>query len=812
VHWLEAIDFELLRLINQTWANPFFDALMPFASGNAFFFPALILGGLVFLWKGGTRARLCALMLALVIWPGDSYVSNTIKKAVGRPRPYITHTDVRLPSSRTGQDLNAEEEEPAEETFSENAASAGASLGTASEEDRPARRKSRRGCRSMPSSHAFNWFAATMILLVYYRRSVWFMVPLACLVAFSRVYNGVHYPSDVLAGAILGAGCAAAVLWLLDTLWRRAGQRWFPLWWQRLPSLVNVPARDEAGEPEDRPAPAPGASGPVSLDTHWLRAGYVLIAVMLLGNLLYLRSGALELSGDEAYQWIWSKHPALSYYSKPPLIAFTQLAGTTLWGDNEFGVRFFAPVISAVLGILLLRFFARNVNARAGFFLLLIVITTPLLAVGTILMTVDPLSVLFWTAAMMSGWRAMQPQSGLKPWLWTGLWMGLGFLSKYTALFQWLCWAVLFALWKPARVHLRRPGPYVALLINLLCATPVIVWNAQHDWITVSHVVHDNAQFGRRADGASAAPAAAPGDSSAGSGTRNPFRYVFDFLGAEAALLNPVYFVAAWCAAILMWRRGRHDPRMVYLFSMGAPLFLCYLAFSFRARVLPNWIAPSVLPLFCLMAVYWDTRWRLGVRGLKPALIAGLLIGGIMVALLHESDLIKHVAGRPLPPKKDPLTRVRAYSEGARIVEAARRRLLAEGKPVFVISPSYQTTGLMTFYIPEARTNVREVPLVYQLTSDRPQNQFYFLAGYTERKGENAIYVQELSAPPLVDGWLFKWLRGETNLLQYPPRSRPLPQTLTNQFESVIELGQFNALYRGRIFHTYQLFECRNLR
>ena len=41
------------------------------------------------------------------------------------------------------------------------------------------------------------------------------MLPIACLVSFSRVYNGVHYPSDVLAGAILDAGYAPAEVWSL---------------------------------------------------------------------------------------------------------------------------------------------------------------------------------------------------------------------------------------------------------------------------------------------------------------------------------------------------------------------------------------------------------------------------------------------------------------------------------------------------------------------------------------------------------------------------------------------------------------------
>jgi membrane-associated phospholipid phosphatase len=787
VHWLQTVDVGVFRFINGTLSNPVFDVVMPFASGNRFFFPVLALVGMLLLWKGGKRGWLCALMVALILWPGDSFICNTLKHAIARPRPFVTLPDVNQPAATIKSPYA---HVPRMERWQSDFGS-------------PAGEPNH---NSMPSSHAANWFAATMICYVFYRRSWRFMLPIACLVSFSRIYNGVHYPSDVLAGAILGAGYAAAGMWAFESIWRFIGQKWFPLWHERLPSLVNVRPTQTGDLETEAESPAPPIGNrQSSIDDHWLRLGYIFIAVLLFVNLMYLASGLIELSEDEAYQWVWSKHLALSYYSKPPLIAYTQWLGTHLCGDTEFGVRFFSPIIGAILGLLLLRFFAREVNARAGFFLVLIVSATPLLMLGSILMTVDPLSVLFWTAAMISGWRAVQPGAKTGAWLWTGLWMGLGFLSKYTELFQLLCWVVFFFLWKPARAHLRKPGPYLALLINCLCAVPVLIWNQQHHWVTISHV-------------ASNAKADKPWEPS--------LRHLGDFagfIGAEAGLLNPIFFVATVWACIAFWRRGRHDPRLIYLFSMGAPLFLSYLLFSFHSGILPNWIAPSVLPLFCLMVIYWDTRWRLGVRALKGWLIAGLSIGFVTVAFLHETDLMQKIVGRPLPPKPDPLTRVRAYSAMARKVEEARAKLLAEGKPVFVIGAHYGTTGLLSFYMPEARTNIVADPLVYYISSTNAVNQFYFWPGYKDnRTSQNAIFVKELGAPSLVSGtfgnlftdsWIALWLKGEPfeKLLEENSQTKPAPEILTQQFDSVTDLGLYDVYYRDRVFHTIQIFECRNL-
>ena len=148
---------------------------------------------------------------------------------------------------------------------------------------------------SMPSSHAGNWFAATMILFIYYRRSLWFMLPLALAVSFSRVYNGVHYPSDVLAGAILGAGYAAAGAIALQAAWRWIGKKWFPVWHAQLPSLLN-PVRSPKSEVQSQEPPTEIKSeiGNRKSEIEWLRLGYIVIFVMLIGRWIYLASGTIE--------------------------------------------------------------------------------------------------------------------------------------------------------------------------------------------------------------------------------------------------------------------------------------------------------------------------------------------------------------------------------------------------------------------------------------------------------------------------------------------------------------------------------------
>ncbi|MBM3845803.1 MAG: phosphatase PAP2 family protein [Verrucomicrobia bacterium] len=733
--WLESIDIALFRGVNQGTSNPVFDVIMPWLAGNGEFLPGVIILAVYLLWRGGLKGRIFAFLTVLTLALVDSGVINMLKDGFERPRPFSTLDSVNLLVGMGGSG-------------------------------------------SFPSSHASNWFAGTVLCYAFYPTAARWVLAIGCLVAFSRVYVGVHYPSDVLAGAILGAGGAIGVLWGISRLWSGMTLRWVPEIHERLPSLLPV------AEGTDRQLRGTPGLKPLS-DQAWVRVAYGMIAVLLFLRLGYLALGKIELSEDEAYQWLWSKHPALSYFSKPPMIAWLHSLGTGIWGDTMFGSRFASPVMAALLSVVVARFMAREVSGKAAFWLVALVNVVPLLVVGSILITVDPAMVLFWMLAMVMGWRALQPDGTTAQWCWTGLLIGCSSLAKYAGLYQLVSWVLVFLALPEARKHLRRPGPWIGLGIALSCLIPVILWNAANQWITVEHV-----RFNASRGGTPWSPTS---------------RFLIDFLVSEIGLLNPVLF-AAMAIAVFRFRRITSHPALArFLFWMGAPVFFGYLAFTAYKRVLPNWIAPSVVPLLCLSVLYWHEQHLRKSLWPRRLLLGAIGLGLPLVILLHDTRLITKISGRSLPTKLDPMRRVTGWQETAEMVDAARRKLALDGKDVFLIGNHYGITSQLAWHIPEARLDPKHRPLVYFRSARSPENQFFFWKSYvSSRRGQNAVFVMEVDLPRNLTP------SGQPQDLEVAAQLPP--SSLVSEFGSVTSLGVFPVVCKGRVLRYLQLFECRDLK
>src|SRR5437660_12843024 len=159
---------------------------------------------------------------------------------------------------------------------------------------------------------------------------------------------------------------------------------------------------------------------------------------------------------------MWSERLSLVSSCNGPVIAFVVRATTAVFGVNEFGVRFFSPLLAAGTSVLLFYFARRLFNATAALWAVIALNVTPIFNVGAFVMTIDSLSVFFWLAAMFTFWLAVEksPRFSLY-WPLAGLLIGLGFLCKYTNAFELISILLVLALAPRLRQEFARPGLYL---------------------------------------------------------------------------------------------------------------------------------------------------------------------------------------------------------------------------------------------------------------------------------------------------------------------------------------------------------------
>src|SRR5437868_3410306 len=209
--------------------------------------------------------------------------------------------------------------------------------------------------------------------------------------------------------------------------------------------------------------------------------------ILTVGALVVLRLVAAAftpLTFDEAYYWTWSKHLAGGYYDHPPMVAILIRFGTLIAGDTELGVRLVSVLLAVPMSLAVYRtaellFGGRRLAASAT----ILLNVTLMAAIGTMIVTPDaPLLVassfvLFYLAKVLATGRGAW-------WLAVGAAVGLALLSKYTALF----FGPAILIWLIAVPKLRRwlisPWPYLGGSVAFALFSPVILWNADHQWVS----------------------------------------------------------------------------------------------------------------------------------------------------------------------------------------------------------------------------------------------------------------------------------------------------------------------------------------
>jgi len=404
-----------------------------------------------------------------------------------------------------------------------------------------------------------------------------------------------------------------------------------------------------------------------------------LVATLLIvAGLIALRLAAAAvtpLTFDEAYYWTWSKHLAPGYFDHPPMVAVVIRLGTLLAGDTEFGVRLVSillaiPMSWAVWRATVLLFGEARIAASA----VILLNATMMVSAGTTIVTPDAPLLVAASLVLLALAQVAATGRGVW-WLAVGVAVGLALLSKYTALFfgpailVWLLWVPQMRRW------LASPWPYLGGIVAFALFAPVILWNAQHDWISFVK------QLGR-----------------AKLGGFEP-HFLAELIPTQFVLATPfVFILGAFGLAALGKRSVGSAPARVLI---GAIVWTVTLYFAWQAlhdRVEANWLSPLYPAFAVAAAVAVEYRhWTPGIARVvafcrRWAVSTGAVLFALVVVQVNTGALTGY--------RRD--ATVRAVGVGVADMVAQIDQVRRATGATCLLADDYGTTSWLAFYLPSS--------------------------------------------------------------------------------------------------------------
>jgi 4-amino-4-deoxy-L-arabinose transferase-like glycosyltransferase len=398
------------------------------------------------------------------------------------------------------------------------------------------------------------------------------------------------------------------------------------------------------------------------------------LIVLALVALRLIAAALTPITFDEAYYWTWSKHLAGGYYDHPPMVAVVIRLGTMIAGDTELGVRLVSILLALPMSWAVYR--AAHIlfaDARVPATSTILLNVTLMVAVGTMIVTPDAPLIVASSFVLFCLAKVLETGRGAW-WLAVGVAVGASLLSKYTAFF----FGAAILIWLLAVPKLRHwlisPWPYLGGIIAFAIFAPVILWNADHHWVSFIK------QFGRA--------------------KVEDFRpgYIAELIPTQIAFASPLVWMLGAMGLYALLKRGVGSAAARVLIDVMFWVITLYFVWhSLHARVEANWFAP-VYPAFVIAAavaahlVQWPTRWQRTADFCRRwAAPTGIVM---FVLLIVQAD-----TGWLSGYRRD--ATVRSVGVGWRQladeIEAVRVRVGA----TCVLAADYGTTSWLAFYLPK---------------------------------------------------------------------------------------------------------------
>jgi 4-amino-4-deoxy-L-arabinose transferase-like glycosyltransferase len=394
----------------------------------------------------------------------------------------------------------------------------------------------------------------------------------------------------------------------------------------------------------------------------WRWAIWALFALTL-ARLVWLSLGRADLYPDEAQYWLWSLHPALGYYSKPPLVAWLIAATTALFGEDEFAIRLSAPLLHFATSLVVYALARRLYHARVALWSAVAYATLPGVSASAAIISTDAPLLLCWAVALYAFVRAREPDGG-RWWIAVGAAAGLGLLAKY-AMAYWLLSALLFLLlFRDERRHL--PRFFGATALALAVYAPNFLWNAANGFVSYLHT-RDNAALGGQ--------------------LLHPLHFL-EFFGSQFAVFGPIFFAVLIFLALTA-RRSLGDRRAALLATFALPTLTMMLVVSFVSRAQPNWSAPTFVSAVVLVVAWLMTQGR------QAWVVASVALHVAAAVLFFAAHDVAAAVGAPLPAKYDLLHRLRGWKTLGRSVS----QIMATHPQALLMSDDREDMAALIYYV-----------------------------------------------------------------------------------------------------------------
>jgi 4-amino-4-deoxy-L-arabinose transferase-like glycosyltransferase len=417
------------------------------------------------------------------------------------------------------------------------------------------------------------------------------------------------------------------------------------------------------------------------------------VTILALVVLRLVAAAWTPLTFDEAYYWMWSKHLAGGYYDHPPGVAVVIRLGTMIAGDTELGVRLVSillalPMSWAVYRTATILFGGMRVAATAT----MLLNVTLMAAVGTMVVTPDAPLLVASSFVLLYLAKVLETGRGAW-WLAVGAAVGVALLSKYTALFFGPAILIWLAFVPKLRRWLISPWPYLGGAVSLAVFSPVILWNADHHWVSFIK------QIGR-ARIEDFKPA-----------------FIAELIPTQVAFATPFVFILGALGLYALFKRqaGASAARMLINATFWT-IVVYFIWHSLHARVEANWFAP-VYPAFAIAAavaailIRWDVRrQRIVDFCLRWASPVGILMFALLIVQANTGVLTGY--------RRD--ATVRSVGVGWRALAAEIEGVRARVGASCVLAPDYGTTGWLAFYLPKGACVVQPTQRIRYVNMPEP--------------------------------------------------------------------------------------------